>query len=201
MCKLKDLLFTVDLKSGYHHVDVDPSFWQFLGFEWQGRYYVFCRLSFDLATACFVFTKILKQLVQHWRSMGIRLIPYIDEFLFFTSSVQEFASVQAQVLADFSKAGFVLSLEKCQLQASHVVKFLEFVQLIPSMESFACPQCAEEEAHQFHLLLPSYPLQSVSQTASKDHWSNYFDEPSHRTSLWTFLKVPSPSTEHKGFLA
>jgi hypothetical protein len=26
LCKLKDLLFTVDLKSGYHHVDVHPEF-------------------------------------------------------------------------------------------------------------------------------------------------------------------------------
>lgn len=127
LCKLKDLLFTVDLKSGYHHVDIDPAFWQFLGFEWQGRYYVFCQLPFGLATACFVFTKILKQLVQYWRSMGIRLIPYIDDFIFFTSSTQEFAQVQAQVLADFGRAGFVLSMKKCQLQASHVVKFLGFV--------------------------------------------------------------------------
>jgi hypothetical protein len=68
--------------------------------------------------------------------MGIMLIPYIDDFLFFTSSVQEFASVQAQVLADFMKAGFFLSLEKCQLQASHVVKFLGFV--IDSLHGVFC---------------------------------------------------------------
>jgi hypothetical protein len=26
LCKLKDFLFTVDLNSGYHHIDVDPAF-------------------------------------------------------------------------------------------------------------------------------------------------------------------------------
>jgi hypothetical protein len=125
--KLKDYLFTVDLKSGYHHVDIHPDFWQYLGFEWQGKYYVFCQLPFGLATACFVFTKILKQLVQYWCSMGICLIPYIDDFLFICGSLAEFTSVQSRVLADFARAEFVVSTEKCQLQPSHVVKFLGFL--------------------------------------------------------------------------
>lgn len=84
-------------------------------------------MPFGLATACFVFTKLIKQLVQRWRSLGIRCIPYINEFLFITSSTAEFTHVQAQVLGDFARAGFVLSAEKCQLQLSHVVKFLGFV--------------------------------------------------------------------------
>lgn len=39
----------------------------------------------------------------------------------------EFSSVQSRVLADFARAGFVLLHEKCQLQLSHVIKFLGFV--------------------------------------------------------------------------
>jgi hypothetical protein len=81
LAKLGDHLLSVDLKSGYHHVDVAPEFWQYLGFEWQGKYYVFCQLPFGLATACFVFTKLMKQLVAFWRKSGIRVIPYIDDFL------------------------------------------------------------------------------------------------------------------------
>ena len=127
LCKLRDLLFTVDLKSGYHHVDIHPEFWQYFGFEWEGRFYVFCQLPFGLATACFVFTKIIKQLVQRWRRLGIRLIPYIDDFIFFASSAQEFAQAQAQVLADFAAAGFVLAQDKCQLHQSFVAKFLGFI--------------------------------------------------------------------------
>jgi hypothetical protein len=59
--------------------------------------------------------------------MEIRLIPYIDDFLFICGSLAEFTSVQSRVLADFARAGFVVSTEKCQLQPSHVVKFLGFV--------------------------------------------------------------------------
>jgi hypothetical protein len=127
LAKFRDFLFTVDLKTGYHHVDIDPQFWQFLGFEWKGRYYVFCQLPFGLATGCYVFAKILKQLVQYWRRLGIRIIPYIDNFLFICSSASEYTAVKTRVLADFAKAGFVLSEEKCQLELSHVVKFLRFV--------------------------------------------------------------------------
>jgi hypothetical protein len=127
LCQLKDLLFSVDLKSGYHHVDVHPDYWQFLGFEWKGDFYVFCQLPFGVATACYVFSKFTKQLAQRWRSLGIRVIAYIDDFFFVCSTSAKFVSVQKQVLSDFTKARFVLSIEKCQLQQSHVVKFLGFV--------------------------------------------------------------------------
>jgi hypothetical protein len=33
LCKLKDYICTVDLKFGYHHVDIHSEFWQYLGFE------------------------------------------------------------------------------------------------------------------------------------------------------------------------
>jgi hypothetical protein len=127
LAKLRDLVFSVDLKSGYHHIDVAPDHWQFLGFEWQGHFYVFCQIPFGLATACFVFTKVMKQLVQHWRKLGIRLIPYIDDFMFIRSSLSEFTAVQSRVLSDFAQAGFVVAKEKCQLQPSHTIQFLGFV--------------------------------------------------------------------------
>jgi hypothetical protein len=127
LCKLKDLPFSIDLKSRYHHIDVHQDYWQFLGFEWQGQYYVFCQLSFGLATACYIFSKTTKQLVQHWRSLGVRVIGYIDDFLFVCGSAAEFASVQQRVLSESAQAGFVLLKEKCQLQPSYVVKFLGFV--------------------------------------------------------------------------
>jgi hypothetical protein len=127
LCKIKDLLFSGNLKSGYHHVEIHPDYWKFLGFEWEGQYYVFCQLPFGLATACFIFSKIVKQLVQHWRRLGIRVIACIDDFFFVCSTTAEFVSVQKQVLADFARAGFVLSPEKCQLRPGYVVKFLDFV--------------------------------------------------------------------------
>lgn len=74
---------TFDLKSGYHHVDIHPDYWQFLGFSWNEKghrkFYVFKVLPFGLATACYVFTKLLRPLVRRWRSLGLKIILYIDD--------------------------------------------------------------------------------------------------------------------------
>jgi hypothetical protein len=69
----------------------------------------------------------MRQLVKSWRSRGIRLIPYINDFIFFCRSHVEFTRVQASVLAELSAAGLVVLLEKCQLSCSYVTKFLGFV--------------------------------------------------------------------------
>ena len=62
-----DSFITFDLKSGYHHVDIHKDCWPFLGFSWgkvTGRkWYVFKVLPFGLASACYVFTKLLRPLV------------------------------------------------------------------------------------------------------------------------------------------
>ncbi len=47
---------TFDLKSGYHHVDINENSWKYLGFSWgvgiHRKFYQFRVLPFGLATAC-----------------------------------------------------------------------------------------------------------------------------------------------------
>ena len=66
------LLFSFDLKSGYHHVEIDPQYHKYLGFSWSihgvQRYFRFTVLPFGLSSAPWIFTKIMKPLVTHWRS-------------------------------------------------------------------------------------------------------------------------------------
>ena len=67
-------MFTFDLTSGYHHIDIRPSQRTYLGFSWvkEGtrKYYVLTVLPFGLATACYIFTKVMRLLVKFWRGMG-----------------------------------------------------------------------------------------------------------------------------------
>ena len=55
-------MFSFDLKSGYHHVNIYEPQRQFLGCEWEqggvSQYYVFAVLPFGLATACYALTKL-----------------------------------------------------------------------------------------------------------------------------------------------
>jgi hypothetical protein len=72
-------LFTFDLKSGYHHVEIHEDFHKYLGFQWQGRYYAFTVLPFGLSSACNVSTKLLRPIVKFLRAQGIRIVLYLDD--------------------------------------------------------------------------------------------------------------------------
>ena len=78
-----DFFFKFDIRSGYHHIDIHPAYQKFLAFAWsingQVRYFVFTVLVFGLSSAPFVFTKVLKVLIKHWRSFGIRIFAFIDD--------------------------------------------------------------------------------------------------------------------------
>ena len=70
MLEQGDWFFTWDLKSGYHHVDIHPDHYKYLGFAFefdgQTRYFCFTVLPFGLASTCYCFTKLLRLLVKRW---------------------------------------------------------------------------------------------------------------------------------------
>ena len=52
-----DFLFNFDLKSGYHHVDIHPEHFKYLGFQWAEQdvpmyYNPFSHLGFPLPVIC-----------------------------------------------------------------------------------------------------------------------------------------------------
>ena len=48
--------------------------------QWfQSAVLCFCVLPFGLATACYLFTKLMCPLVKHWRGQGLRAILYLDD--------------------------------------------------------------------------------------------------------------------------
>ena len=77
-------VFSFDLKSGYHHVDIFPDHRKYLAFSWDfgkghTRYFQFTVLPFGLSSAPFIFTKLLKPLITHWRSQGIPIPIFFDD--------------------------------------------------------------------------------------------------------------------------
>ena len=57
-----------------------------LGFQWplgssqKSRFFFFLAVPpFDLSSAPYVFTKVFRPLVKHWRFRGIPLVLYIDD--------------------------------------------------------------------------------------------------------------------------
>jgi hypothetical protein len=54
-----------DLTSGYNHAELHPHTQTFTGFEWKGSYYFYNFLPFGLATAPWVFLKVVCELVMY----------------------------------------------------------------------------------------------------------------------------------------
>jgi hypothetical protein len=71
-----------DLTSGYYHVGLHPRTRTYTGFNWKGEYYIYNCLPFALATAPWVFSKVMRELVMYWRRGGLIVLPYLEDFFF-----------------------------------------------------------------------------------------------------------------------
>jgi len=99
-----------------------------IGIIWVGegtlqRYYVFCALPFVLATACFVFTKLLRLLVKHWRSHGLRIIVYLDDSICAAKRKSNTERDSLRIQNDLCEADFVTNLTKCKWLPSQQCTF------------------------------------------------------------------------------
>ena len=125
-CEKGDFLLTFDLKSGYHHVDIHESSQTYLGFEWRGSHYKFTVLPFGLATACYVFTKLLWPIVRFFRSQGYQIVIYLDDGILIVSGYEKACSARKLVKGVLCNAGLVLNHDKSRLLPSHKGSWLGF---------------------------------------------------------------------------
>ena len=77
-------IFTFDLKSAYHHIDICESHSTYLGFSWQHcdgsvRYYVYRSLPFGASVSGHIFSKTLRVPIKYWRSLGYRIVMFLDD--------------------------------------------------------------------------------------------------------------------------
>ena len=85
-------------KSAYHHVEIFDSHRTYLGFQWpypgKPTYFVFNVLPFGMSTAPYIFTMVLKPVINYWRSAGKRICMFLDDGLG-GNSCEESASTDA----------------------------------------------------------------------------------------------------------
>ena len=111
-----DFVFKFDLNSGYHHLDIFPEDWQYLGFTWNmesgNKYFTFTVLPSGLSMACYTFTKLMRPLIQHWHCMGIRAVMYIDDGIVAVDGEHKAQEVSMTVQKDLQDVGFITNIEK-----------------------------------------------------------------------------------------
>jgi hypothetical protein len=118
-----------DLKSGYHHLDIFSEHQPYLGFSWKMNgetpsYFMFTVLPFGLTTAPYIFTKLLRPIVKHWRSQGISNVVYLDDGFDIERDIQTCTSNSGLISSDLSRAGLLVNDEKCVWQPTQSLTWL-----------------------------------------------------------------------------
>jgi len=131
MMRPGDYMFSLDMKAGYHQVPVKPWFRKFLCFRWgegaECKTYQWQVMPFGLSTAPRAYTKLCRRLLQRWRAKGVRCSNYIDDFIFFASSMAQALDIRAMVLADLTRLGWFVSPSKSMLQPGTMIEYLGLV--------------------------------------------------------------------------
>lgn len=121
-----DILFTIDLKSGYYQIALHKGSAKYCGFQYDGCTYVYNVMPMGLSPVPSAFTKIMQQVARHFRAKGFRLIQYVDDWLFIASSMEEALKMQEYVLLKFRQLGLTVNYDKSMLKPATVTEFLGF---------------------------------------------------------------------------
>lgn len=123
----KCFMSTLDLQDAYFLISIHPDHRKYLRFRFDNQIYEFTCLPFGLSTAPYVFTKILKPVVNELREAGLISVVYLDDFLLIGHTYQTCQDNVSQTIDLLSRLGFLINKEKSHLIPSYSRKFLGFV--------------------------------------------------------------------------
>ena len=123
-------LFSFDLKDGYHHLKIDPSFRDYLGFKFviKGKTYYarYLVAPFGLRDIPYTFTKVLRPLVNHWRRGGMKICLYLDDGWSSTTTKEKALSNSQHVRQDLMRAGIVWNIKKSNWTPVQALEWVGF---------------------------------------------------------------------------
>ena len=122
-----DFMITIDLSDAYMILPAEEDSRNYLCFQFQDQMFQFCVLPFGLNDAPRAFTKTLKPPVGTLRSLGFKLVVYLDNITL-AAYTKELCIYQGQILIKtLENLGFVINPEKSNPVPSQVVLFLGFI--------------------------------------------------------------------------
>ena len=120
-----DLLISVDLQDGFHHVEMHHSCWTYFGMSWRNEFYVWCVLPFGMAASPWFFKKILEPVSQYLREQGLRIALFVDDF--FQMAKKLFFQGHKELLLDtLTDLGWSINRDKSQLTPNTCCSFVGF---------------------------------------------------------------------------
>ena len=122
-----DWMAKLDLKDAYLTVHVHPRYQRFLQFKWNLQTWQFRVLPFGLNSAPHAFTKLLKPVVATLRSLGARVILYLDDMLILAEDKKEGRKYLATALELLVALGFIINVEKSMFNLTQSIDLLGFL--------------------------------------------------------------------------
>ena len=124
----KGWLMVFDFKDGYYHVKLHDDFKTYVGFELEmdGKL-TYCQFKvgfLGLADLPWLFTKIFRVLVKHWRSDNIPNCIYLDDGWVFSPDYDEACRFSRHIRSDLLECGVVWSVKKCVWTPTREVEWL-----------------------------------------------------------------------------
>lgn len=107
---------SIDLKDAYFHVPVCPDHRPFLRFAFQGQAYQFKVLPFGLSLSPRVFTRVVGAALSPLQLSGIKILPYLDDWLICAPSLSQVVDDTRRVISHVHSLGFKVNVKKSNLQ-------------------------------------------------------------------------------------
>lgn len=125
--KKGSFLTSLDLTDAYFSIPMHFSCIKYLKFIWKNKLYAFQCLPFGISSAPRVFTKIMKVVFSHIRSLGISSFFYIDDSLLQAIDYEE-SLLHTQTVKEFIESlGFSINLKKSSFIPSQRIVFLGYI--------------------------------------------------------------------------
>ena len=121
-----DQLVTVDVKNGFYHVSIHEDFRDYLRIYFEGVYYRWTVLHFGLNCSPYFFNKVLRPVIEHLRSLGLRVTVFVDDFLLM-SKASHSAVDKDILLSMLSRLGIQINMEKSSLTPQHKKTYIGFI--------------------------------------------------------------------------
>ncbi|GBG86965.1 hypothetical protein CBR_g44419 [Chara braunii] len=109
----------IDLKSGYHQIEVDPADQHKTAFKTRDGLYEFTVMPFGLTNALATFQSLMDKVLRE--QIGRFVVVYLDDILIFSKSMEEHLKHLEEVLAILKKTQLHLNLEKSEFGKDSVI--------------------------------------------------------------------------------
>ena len=131
---------TGDTSSGYHHISIADKFVPYFGFMIEDTCYVYLCCPFGTAPAPSIYTDITTFQFQYARSLGLRLVTFIDDWATVAATQAQGRFNTATVHLLLAALGWALSTKKLQLSPAQQFEFLGLRAQLKAPARFVVPE-------------------------------------------------------------